>query len=215
MDTRLAPRLYLVTPPTLALESFTGVLVRLLESKAIVCVRLSLAGASEEALTRAADTLRPVCHDRDVPLVMTDHFRLVRPLGLDGVHLSDGARQVRAARKALGADAIVGAHARASRHDGMTAAEHGADYVSFGPVTPSSLGDGALADRALFAWWSEMIEIPVVGEGGFTPALAGDLAGLMDFMALGEEIWNGADDPLQALKAFARALAEPGRQVEH
>ena len=59
------------------------------------------------------------------------------------MHLGDGARQVRAVRKALGADAIVGAFARASRHEGMTAAEIGADYVSFGPVGDTGLGDGA------------------------------------------------------------------------
>lgn len=200
-------RFYLVTPPVLALEAFTDTLATLLDSEAIVCVRLGLAGASEEALMRAADTLRPVCHARDVPLVLTDHFRLVQPLGLDGVHLSDGPRQVKAARKALGADAIVGAHARASRHDGMNAAELGADYVSFGPVAPSSLGDGTLAERDLFAWWSEMIEIPVVGEGGFSPDLAGTLAGELDFVALGDELWQHADNPAAALLSFARALA--------
>ena len=85
-------------------------------------------------MARAADALRPVAHARDVPLVVADHFRLAGRLGLDGVHLADGARQVREARKALGADAIVGAFARASRHDGLTAAEIGADYVAFGPV---------------------------------------------------------------------------------
>ena len=111
-----------------------------------------------------------------MPLVVADHFRLAPRLGLDGVHLTDGARQVRAARKALGADAIVGAFARASRHDGMTAAEIGADYVSFGPVGATGLGDGSVAPLDLFAWWSEMIEVPVVAEGGLTPALAADLA---------------------------------------
>ena len=84
-------------------------------------------------------------------------------------------RQVRAAREALGADAIVGAHARASRHDGMTAAEIGADYVSFGPLDRArASATAALAPLELFEWWSEMIETPVVAEGGLTPDLAGD-----------------------------------------
>ena len=87
-------------------------------------------------MARAADALRPVAHARDVPLVVADHFRLAARLGLDGVHLTDGPRQVRAAREALGRDAIVGAFARASRHDGLTAAEIGADYVSLRPRRP-------------------------------------------------------------------------------
>ena len=87
-----------------------------------------------------------MAHARDVPLVVADHYRLVARLGLDGVHLSDGARQVRAVRKALGQDAIVGAFAHASRHEGLTAGEIGADYVSFGPV--GAIGPRGRDDRA-------------------------------------------------------------------
>ncbi|HIE71875.1 MAG TPA: hypothetical protein EYP98_17775, partial [Planctomycetes bacterium] len=54
-------------------------------------------------------------------------------LGLDGVHLTDGSRSVRVARKELGPDAIVGAFCGTSRHDGMVAGEAGADYVALGP----------------------------------------------------------------------------------
>ena len=49
------------------------------------------------------------------------------------MHLTQGARGVRHARKELGADAIVGAFCGASRHEGMNAGEAGADYVSFAP----------------------------------------------------------------------------------
>lgn len=199
-------RLYLVTPPVLAPGGFADTLKAMLDTGGIACVRLALATASEDEIARAADTLRAVCHACDVPLVVAEHFRLARRLGLDGVHLGDGARQVRAARKELGPDAIVGAAAHASRHDGMTAAEIGADYVSFGPVAPSILGDGALASRELFAWWSEMIEVPVVAEGGLTPDLAEDLSSLSDFLALGDELWSHPDGPEKALANFARHL---------
>lgn len=200
-------RLYLITPPVLALAEFDRLLGRLLDGFEIACVRLALATGSEEVLARAADTLRQTCHARDVPLVIADHFRLVEPLGLDGVHLSDGSRQVRAARSALGADAIVGAYAHASRHDGMTAGEIGADYVSFGPLSSSSLGDGALAPFELFDWWSEMIELPVVAEGGLTPDLVASLAGAADFLALGEELWSAPEGPEAALQRYAERLA--------
>ncbi len=201
-----AARLYLITPAMPTLAGFAETLARLLDRFEIACVRLDLATRSEEALARAADALRDVCHARDVPLVIADHFRLVGPFGLDGVHLGDGARQVRAARAALGAEAIVGAYAHASRHDGMMAGELGADYVSFGPLTQSSLGDGALAPFELFQWWSELIELPVVAEGGLTADLAADLARAADFLALGDEIWTHADGPEAALSAFMKAI---------
>ncbi|MBP7002946.1 thiamine phosphate synthase [Amaricoccus sp.] len=197
------PRLYLVTPPILTLEPFGELLARLLDAVEVACVRLSLATASEDELTRAADALRAVCHARDVPLVVAEHYRLAARLGLDGVHLADGPRRVRAAREALGANGIVGAHARASRHDGMTAAEIGADYVAFGPVEAGVLGDGVTAPFELFEWWSEMIETPVVAEGGLTLPLAATLAPVADFLALGAEIWDHPDGPESALRAYA------------
>jgi thiamine-phosphate pyrophosphorylase len=199
-------RLYLVTPAGPGLATFPDLLGRLLDAVPVACVRLASAGHTEDALMRAADTLRTVCHARDVPLLITDHFRLAARLGLDGVHLGDGARHLRAAREELGREAIVGAHARASRHDGMTAAEIGADYVSFGPVSASSLGDGTLAPLELFEWWSETIEVPVVAEGGLTPDLAEDLAPFAEFLALGDEIWSAPEGPAAALAEFQRRL---------
>jgi thiamine-phosphate pyrophosphorylase len=199
-------RIYVIAPPDPDPAGFADRLARLLDGGDIACVRLTPAAMSEAAIARVADALRPVCHARDVPLVLADHFRLVPQLGLDGVHLSDGARQVKVARKALGADAIVGAFARASRHEGMTAAEMGADYVAFGPMTVSGLGDGSVAPPELLAWWSEMIEVPVVAEGGLTPELAAALAGTADFLALGEELWSAPAGPEAALAAIVARL---------
>ncbi len=119
--------------------------------------------------------------------------------------LTDGARSIRAARKVLGPDAIVGAFCGVTRHEGMNAGEAGADYVAFGPVGATLLGAATLADRDLFGWWSEMIEVPVVAEGGLTPALVADLAPVTDFFGIGPEIW-GADDPLAALGSLLAAL---------
>ena len=200
-----ACRLYLVTPPVFEADLPDRV-AALLDAFDIACLRLALAAVSEDEVARAADALRPVAHARDVPFVVADHHRLVARLGLDGVHLGDGARQVRAVRKALGKDAIIGAHAHASRHEGMTAGEIGADYVSFGPVAANALGDGEVAPLELFAWWSEMIEVPVVAEGGVTPELAGDLAGVADFLALGPEIWSAADGEMAAMARIAARL---------
>ncbi len=207
MPEQTTARLYLVAPAGPGLSRCAEALPRLLASHDIACIRIAGAGTSEDDLSRAADTIRPICHERDVPVLMTDHFRLVTPLGLDGVHLTDGARNVRQARKALAKDAIVGAYAHISRHDGMTAGEIGADYVSFGPLTQSSLGDGRLAPLDLFGWWSEMIELPVVAEGGLTPLVATDLAPVSDFICLGDELWSSPDGPEVALDAFAAAIA--------
>ena len=191
------PQIYLVSPPEIELSRFADVLARVLDTREVACLRLSLATREEERLVRAADAVREVTAARDVALVIAEHVGLAERLGLDGVHLA-GARGVRAAREALGADAIVGAHCGASRHDGMNAGEAGADYVAFGPVSGPDLGDGTLAPRELFGWWSEMIELPVVAEGGLDEDTVRTLWDVTDFFAFGEEIW-GAEDPAARL----------------
>ncbi len=201
------PQIYLVTPAQFAPETFGNQLVRVLDSRPVACLRLALATQDEDRILRAGDALREICHARDIPLVIEDHMLMVTRLGLDGVHLSDGARSVRKARRELGKEAIVGAFCGHSRHDGMNAGEAGADYVSFGPVGQSALGDGSRAERDLFQWWSEMIEIPVVAEGGLGPDLVQSLAPVTDFIAIGEEIWK-AEDPDAALAALLAPLGQ-------
>ena len=103
------PQIYLITPPEIELSQFPSHLDKVLATHDVACVRLALSTHDEGALSQAADACREVTHARDVALVIETHFVLAERLGLDGVHLLDGARQVRAARKALGADDIVGA----------------------------------------------------------------------------------------------------------
>jgi thiamine-phosphate pyrophosphorylase len=193
MTDREQPQIYLVTPPAFEIAPFTDRLAAVLDAHPVACLRVAMASGDEYAVASAADACREVAHARDVAVVIERHVELAGRLGLDGVHLADGARGVRAVRKALGPDAIVGAFCGTSRHDGMSAGEAGADYVSFGPAGRTALGTGAQAEREIFEWWSEMIELPVVAEGALDAEAVASLAPVSDFLAFGEEIWREED----------------------
>jgi thiamine-phosphate pyrophosphorylase len=201
MATQDRPQITLITPPVLDLDIFPSVLARVMDGVEIACLRLSLASKDADDIGRAADAARVVAHARDVAIVIENHALFVERHGLDGIHLTDGSRAIRALRKDLGADAIVGSFCGISRHEGMSAGEAGADYVAFGPIGEAGLGLGTQAPRDLFEWWSEMIEVPVIAEGALTRTLVESFAPVTDFFALGSEIW-GAEDPLAALKAI-------------
>ncbi|MBM1218783.1 thiamine phosphate synthase [Ponticoccus sp. SC2-23] len=204
-ETSEQPQLYLITPPEIELMRFPGQLAACLDAVPVACVRLALATRDEDRIARAADALRELTHERDIALVIDTHLIMVERLGLDGVHLTDSARSVRSARKALGDEAIVGTFCGTSRHDGMTAGELSADYISFGPVGDTALGDGRRAETELFQWWSEMIEVPCVAEGALDDSLVRTLAPYTDFFGIGDEIWN-TDDPVVALRALRNAM---------
>ncbi len=199
------PQLYLITPPEIELSRFPTDLARVLDAAEIACVRLDLATKDEDRLSRAADAVREVCYTRDIALVISEHIILAERLGLDGVHLTDGSRSVRKIRKELGDDAIVGTFCATSRHDGMSAGEAGADYVSFGPVGHTPLGDGTQAEFELFEWWSEIVEVPVVAEGALNEDIIRQLTPVTDFFGIGEEIW-ASDDPVARLAQLQAAM---------
>ena len=204
-ETTEQPQIYLITPSEFDLSTFPNVLASCLDATPVACVRLALGTRDEDAIARAADALREVTHARDVALVIDSHLQLVERLGLDGVHLTDAARSVRQIRKDLGDEAIVGVFCGSSSHDGMTAGELGADYVAFGPVGETTLGDGDRAPLDLFQWWSEMIEVPVVAEGALNDALIAELAPHTDFFGIADEIWS-AENPSSRLLDFIAAM---------
>lgn len=205
MSDETRPNLYLITPPEVDLETFPNALQSVLDATEVACLRLSLSTQDEGLICKTGDLLREIAHARDIPLVMDSHVVLAERLGLDGVHLPDGGRGLRKLRADLGEDAIIGAHCGTSRHDGMSAGEAGADYIAFGPTTATAIGDGAFAEDELFAWWSEMIELPVVAEGALTPDRVAQLAPITDFFAIGSEIWS-EPDPVLALKTLIAPL---------
>lgn len=199
------PQINLITPPSFDVDAFPAMLASVMDAVEIACLRISLATQDEWELIRAADALRDVAHSRDVAVVIESHLLLVERLGLDGVHLPDGARNVRKARKDLGADAIIGAFCGVTRHEGMNAGEAGADYVAFGPVGANALGDGTHVDFDLFEWWSQVIEVPVVAEGALTRELVEKFGPVTDHFAFGAELWT-AEDPVAKLKDLIAPL---------
>lgn len=187
------PQIYLISPSEFDLSTFPTVLAACLDTTPVACVRLALGSRDDDVIGRAADALREVTHARDVALVIDSHVALVERFGLDGVHLTDSARSIGKVRKTLGDDAIVGTFCGGSRHDGMTAGELGADYVAFGPLSETALGGDQPVNVEIFEWWSKMIEVPVVAEGGLTSELIPALTPHTDFFGIGDEIWKAAD----------------------
>jgi len=201
MSDKEIPQVYLITPTNADLSFYAEKLAPILDICPVACIRLGVSSDDESIISRHADQLRDVAHARDISAVITNHYRLVNSLGLDGVHRFDAAKTIREVREELGTEAIVGSFCGNSKHKGLNAGEAGADYISFGPVDHSALTDDNIAEFETFEWWSEMVEIPVIAEGNINHDLASQLAPVIDFLALGQEIWKN-DNPKIELKEY-------------
>jgi len=201
-------RLYLITPPRLEAREFADTLSRALDAGDVACLQLRLKDVSDDDIRRAGEILMPVAQGRDVAFILNDRPDLAAELGCDGVHVGQEDAGYAEARRLMGANRIVGVTCHDSRHLAMEAAEAGADYVAFGAFFPTSTKETKTrAEPELLRWWSEIMVVPSVAIGGITVENAAVLveAGA-DFLAVSSGVWNCADGPAAAVKAFNTLL---------
>lgn len=207
-------RLYLITPPRFEPSTFADTLRSALEAGDVASLQIRLKDAQEQpadadAFARATEALLPIAAEYDVALLLNDRADLVASLGADGVHIGQDDVDYATARKLVGKDRIVGVTCHNSRHLAMTAGEAGADYVAFGAFYPTQTKTPKTAATPdILTWWSDLFEIPCVAIGGITVDNAAPLiAAGADFLAVSAGVWQHAEGPAAAVKAFNRLMS--------
>ena len=200
-----ATRLYLISPERLEHPSiFADNLRAALDGGDVAAFQLRLKDVADDVIARAADTLRPICQQRDVAFILNDRPDLAAKLDCDGVHIGQGDMSYAEARRIVGPQRQIGVTCQASRDLAMTAGEAGADYVAFGAFFPSSTKAVTTpASLEIIEWWSQLFEIPCVAIGGITVENCGPvIAAGADFLAVAGGVWNHKDGPEAAVRAF-------------
>ena len=196
------PQIYLSIPLSLTTKEFLNLLKQILDQFDIACLRLNETkhvGDIAEKINHLVNQYRDIAHASNIPILVTDDIDTAWKNRLHGVHLQADLSKICGVRKQLGNDASIGAFCGISRHQGLIAAESGADYVSFGaPKTNSTDHDTETIALELFQWWSEMIEIPIAAEEGLSLKAIKQLAPFTDFFIFGDEIWH-SDNPILEL----------------
>ena len=201
-------QLYLITPPAFEPAAFSPVLEAALQGGPVAALQIRLKDAGDDAVRAAVQALTPLCHAKDVAVILNDRPDLAAALGCDGVHIGQQDMSYGEARRLMGPDRTVGVTCHDSRHLAMEAAEAGADYVAFGAFFPTSTKEAPTrADPEILRWWSELMTTPCVAIGGITPDNAAPLikAGA-DFLAVSAGVWHHEAGPAVAIGRFAALM---------
>ncbi len=207
-EPRPQPRLYLITPAIVEAETFALTLEPALSAGDIAAVLLRLAPADERSQINRIKAIAPLVQRQDAALLVEGHTGLIARAGADGAHLS-GIDAITDALGALKPDRIVGAGGLTNRHDAMSAAEGGADYVMFGEPDEQGERPGFEAVLERVTWWAEVFEAPCVAYAGSLEEIVRLVDAGADFIALGDWLWNDPQNITRTIAATAPLLRLP------
>ena len=199
----LKPTYNIVTPLNIVqiltnhLDLFLKECSELIENIAIASIRIRTENLNNNQLTELFESLQRI-NRRQIPILIENNLELANKLNADGIHLTTGQKFVKEARATLGKDKIIGSFCGSSKHSGLVAAEHGANYVAFQIKNNTTKADKKILE--LFEWWSEFIEIPVMAESSSGNQIPKELWGHCDFFSLGIDNWKPGDQIVSLLK---------------
>jgi len=198
--------LYLLTPD----RDDTARLLREVESAlhggAVALLQYRNKAADARLRAEQLRSLRPLCRDHRVPLIVNDDVALARESGAAGVHLGEHDAGIVQARALLGPDAIVGASCYDRAELARRVIDAGASYIAFGAFFPSATKPNAR--RASLDLLRGPWPVPTVAIGGITADNARPLieAGA-DLLAVISDVFD-APDPAAAVRRYAPLFQE-------
>ncbi len=208
VEPRPKPRLYLVTPPVEDATAFASELTAALAAGDVAAVLLRFAPADERTMINIAKMLSGLVQEKEAALLLDGHAELVARAGADGAHVS-GLAEFTEAIATLKPDRIAGAGGLETRHDAMTAAELGCDYVMFGEPDAHGERPSFEAIEERIAWWAEVFEAQCVGFAASAAEVAPLVKAGADFIALGDWIWADTQTVATKIADAARELQVP------
>jgi thiamine-phosphate pyrophosphorylase len=160
--------LYALTPEGVD----AGLLVDLVEAALADGLRLlqfrDKSSARDERLRRARRLL-DACARFGATFIMNDDPALAAELGAHGVHLGRDDGSIEAARRVLGARAIIGASSYDDLDRALRLRAEGADYIAFGSFFASSVKPNAVRPGLdLLRRARARLDCPIVAIGGIT-----------------------------------------------
>lgn len=140
--------------------------VSLAISGGATCIQLREKDMPKADFLAEARLIRTVCRSRNVPFIVNDDPEIALLSGADGVHVGHSDISVKAVRKMMPENAVVGASVQ-NVAQAVAAESEGATYLGVGAVFhTNSKADAEAVDLETLREICSAVKIPVVAIGG-------------------------------------------------
>ncbi len=141
----------------------------------VTIVQLREKNSSSREFFETALKIREICKSHNVPLIINDRADIAGAADCDGVHIGQSDLPVRAVRKIIGEDKIIGVSA-GNVEKALRAQRDGADYIGVGALFPTSTKDNTVSvTPEELSEIKKSVNIPVVAIGGINAENIGAL----------------------------------------
>ncbi len=160
---------------------------------------------SKDELLPIAQQLKNLCSEQAVLFIMNDYLDLALAAGADGLHLGQKDLPIKAARKLLPIDIILGCSVT-TVDQAIAAESDGADYIAVGSIFPTSSKERAkVVGLERLRQIRQAVGLPLIAIGGITEDnVAEVLAAGADSVAVLSAILQAEDIEEAARQIIAR-----------
>lgn len=195
-------RLYLVTDEKPQLLKRVEAAIR----GGVTCVQLRMKQASFNTFLKTAQSLKRLCQQYHVPLIINDHAEIAKRVRADGLHIGQDDLQYSSARQIVGPDCPIGVSVH-TVEQAIQAEKEGAAYLGVGSLFPTpSKSDATTISFEVLQQIQRSVTIPIVVIGGINQHTFPKVRPYKpDGIAMISAILS-ADEPEEAARHFRRQL---------
>lgn len=201
-------RIVLIPSPGIAAEILHERLQAALAGGDVASLILPQYGLDESAFQALAEKLVPEAQAAGAAAVLAGDSRVAGRVGVDGIHIETGRRDLAEAIERHQGGMMVGAGGAKDRDTALELGELRPDYIFFGRFGYDTLPEPHTRNLALGSWWADVIEIPCIVQAGAAMASVEAVGSTgAEFVALGSAVFADGTDPRAAV-AEANAILD-------
>ncbi len=202
------PRLFLITPPNIEIESFAELLDDTLSVNNIAILLVASDSIVFNNMHSNYKRIQQIAHRYNISALIQNNLKFANETTVDGVQIDelDVLKQTLVNPKPF---EIVGAAGIESKHDAMVKGETQIDYMFFGNITATESEYSLPKVLEFSEWWAENFNIPGVALAGQKLESIREIAKSgIEFIAVRNTIWNFPDGPKSAISLACDILSK-------
>lgn len=197
---------YLVVDPSMEEKILLKKLGQALQKK-VVAVQIWDNFQAEQEIPILIDKICELCHSKEVPVFINNHWNLLIDSALDGVHFDEIPEDITSIRRKVGKKFLSGLTCNNDLTWLEWAEKHHVDYISFCSVFPSQTSNSCdLVEIETIRKAKEISTLPIFLAGGISPENLDKLEALKyEGVAVVSGIMN-RDNPGEAVQNYLKKL---------